>query len=206
MIRRNSLAEGQYRLMGAAVLGHSASRPRTRIRARLPSGIEVSRTGEAHRTGPPLSARLPAARVGRTAGWLHCGLPVHHATHRHGRLPRLLLRRLDTAQGTVERRRLAWFTDAGPAPRLRQPHGRWRSVAGSGPGFRPIGSWHVVTNPGLTGSRCRGTTQLVSGLDRSLRCRLGTGLSTLGALFVRQVLDLVTHARAGHRTGSHTLW
>ncbi|MFB6556399.1 FAD-dependent oxidoreductase, partial [Streptomyces sp. NPDC056405] len=62
-----------------------------------------------------------------------------------------LLRRLDAAGGTVERRRLASLADAGPATVIVNCTGLGAKDLLPDPDLRPIRGQHVVvTNPGLT--------------------------------------------------------
>lgn len=61
-----------------------------------------------------------------------------------------LLRRLDAAEGTVERRRLASLADAAPASVIVNCTGLGVQKLVPDHDLRPIRGQHVVTNPGLT--------------------------------------------------------
>ncbi|MFE1229850.1 FAD-dependent oxidoreductase [Streptomyces sp. NPDC058745] len=118
---------------------------------RLTSGIEASRTAEA----PPDWARtLPGFRpceqdelpAGFSAGYRFTvpliDMPIYLA---------YLLRRLDAAGGTVERRRLASLADADPAAVIVNCTGLGAQELVLDHDVRPIRGQHVVvTNPGLT--------------------------------------------------------
>ncbi len=118
---------------------------------RLASGIEASRTAEAP---PDWATTLP--------GFRPCGpaeLPAGFSTGYRFTVPLIdmptyldyLLRRLDAAGGTVERRRLASLADAGPATVIINCTGLGAKTLLPDPDLRPIRGQHVVvTNPGLT--------------------------------------------------------
>ncbi|WP_066956829.1 FAD-dependent oxidoreductase [Streptomyces lushanensis] len=118
---------------------------------RLTSGIEASRTAEAP---PDWATTLPGFRpcgpaelpAGFSAGYRFTvpliGMPTYLG---------YLLRRLDAAGGTVERRRLASLADAGPAAVIVNCTGLGAKDLLPDPDLRPIRGQHVVvTNPGLT--------------------------------------------------------
>ncbi|MFE0219683.1 FAD-dependent oxidoreductase [Streptomyces albidoflavus] len=118
---------------------------------RLTSGIEASRTAEAP---PDWATALP--------GFLPCEpaeLPAGFSAGYRFTVPLIdmstylayLLRRLEAAGGTVERRRLASLADAGPAPVIVNCTGLGAQALVPDHGLRPIRGQHVVvTNPGLT--------------------------------------------------------
>ncbi|MGP3734439.1 FAD-dependent oxidoreductase [Streptomyces sp. GDS52] len=117
---------------------------------RLTSGIEASRTAE---TPPDWATTLP--------GFRPCGpteLPTGFSAGYRFTVPLIdmptylsyLLRRLDAAEGTVERRRLASLADAGPATVTVNCTGLGAKDLLPDPDLRPIRGQHVVvTNPGL---------------------------------------------------------
>ncbi|MET9153209.1 FAD-dependent oxidoreductase [Streptomyces griseoflavus] len=118
---------------------------------RLTSGIEASRTAEAP---PDWATTLPGFRpcepaelpAGFSAGYRFTvpliDMPAYLA---------YLLRRLDAAGGTVERRRLASVADAAPAPVIVNCTGLGAKELVPDHHLRPIRGQHVVvTNPGLT--------------------------------------------------------
>ncbi|KOX37252.1 MULTISPECIES: FAD-dependent oxidoreductase [unclassified Streptomyces] len=118
---------------------------------RLTSGIEASRTAEAP---PDWATALPGFRpcepaelpAGFSVGYRFTvpliDMPVYLA---------YLLRRLDIAGGTVERRRLASLADATPTPVIVNCTGLGARNLLLDPDLRPIRGQHVVvTNPGLT--------------------------------------------------------
>ncbi|MGW6389700.1 FAD-dependent oxidoreductase [Streptomyces sp. NPDC055103] len=118
---------------------------------RLTSGIEASRTAEAP---PDWATTLPSFRpcesaelpTGFTAGYRFT-VPLIDMPAYLG----YLLRRLDAAGGTVERRRLDSITDAGPAPVIVNCAGLGAKDLAPDPDLRPIRGQHVVViNPGLT--------------------------------------------------------
>ncbi|MBP0459604.1 FAD-dependent oxidoreductase [Streptomyces montanisoli] len=126
-----------------------ANDPTTGVR--LTSGIEASRTAEAP---PDWATTLPGFRpcepvelpTGFTAGYRFTvpliDMPVYLD---------YLLRRLRGAGGTVEQRRLASLSDAGPASLMVNCSGLGSRGLVPDPGLRPIRGQHVVvTNPGLT--------------------------------------------------------
>ncbi|MFB7656934.1 MULTISPECIES: FAD-dependent oxidoreductase [unclassified Streptomyces] len=118
---------------------------------RLTSGIEASRTAEAP---PDWATTLP--------GFRSCGpteLPAGFSAGYRFTVPLIdmptylgyLLRRLDAAGGSVERRRLASLSDAGPATVIVNCTGLGAKDLLPDPDLRPIRGQHVVvTNPGLT--------------------------------------------------------
>ncbi|WP_436738481.1 FAD-dependent oxidoreductase [Streptomyces sp. BBFR102] len=119
---------------------------------RLTSGVEASRTAE---EPPDWAATLPGFRpceptelpAGFSAGYRFTVPLIDMPTYLD-----YLLRRLDAAGGTVERRRLASFADAGPASVIVNCTGLGAKELVPDPGLRPIRGQHVVvTNPGLTG-------------------------------------------------------
>ncbi|MGA5873941.1 FAD-dependent oxidoreductase [Streptomyces cinereoruber] len=118
---------------------------------RLTSGIEASRTAEAP---PDWATTLPGFRpcepaelpAGFSAGYRFTVPLIDMPTYLA-----YLLRRLDAAGGTVERRRLASLTDAGPAPVIVNCTGLGAQKLVPDHDLRPIRGQHVVvTNPGLT--------------------------------------------------------
>lgn len=118
---------------------------------RLTGGIEASRTTEAP---PDWATTLPGFRpcepaelpAGFTAGYRFMVPLIDMPTYLT-----YLLRRLDAAGGTVERRRLATLADAGPAPVIVNCTGLGAQELVPDPDLRPIRGEHVVvTNPGLT--------------------------------------------------------
>ncbi|UED83187.1 FAD-dependent oxidoreductase [Streptomyces profundus] len=126
-----------------------AENPATGVR--LTSGIEASRTAE---TAPKWATTLPNFRSCERAE-----LPTGFASGYRFTVPLIdmtvyldyLLRRLQTAGGTVERRRVASFPDAGPAPVIVNCAGLGAAELAADPELRPIRGQHVVvTNPGLT--------------------------------------------------------
>ncbi|MFD7087285.1 FAD-dependent oxidoreductase [Streptomyces sp. NPDC059896] len=118
---------------------------------RLTSGIEASRTAEAP---PDWATTLPGFRPCEPTE-----LPAGFSTGYRFTVPLIdmptylgyLLRRLDAAGGTVERRRLASLADVGPATMIVNCTGLGAKDLLPDPGLRPIRGQHVVvTNPGLT--------------------------------------------------------
>ncbi|MER7851472.1 FAD-dependent oxidoreductase [Streptomyces bacillaris] len=118
---------------------------------RLTSGIEASRTAEAP---PDWATTLPGFRPCESAE-----LPTGFTAGYRFTVPLIdmpayldyLLRRLDAAGGTVERRRLASLADAGRAPVIVNCAGLGAKDLVPDPDLRPIRGQHVVvTNPGLT--------------------------------------------------------
>ncbi|MFJ2937275.1 FAD-dependent oxidoreductase [Streptomyces sp. NPDC087219] len=118
---------------------------------RLTSGIEASRTADAP---PDWATALPGFRpcerdelpAGFSAGYRFTVPLIDMPTYLD-----YLLRRLDAAGGTVERRRLASLADAGPAPVIVNCTGLGAQELVPDPDLRPIRGQHVVvTNPGLT--------------------------------------------------------
>ncbi|MFB7821718.1 FAD-dependent oxidoreductase [Streptomyces hydrogenans] len=118
---------------------------------RLTSGIEASRTAEAP---PDWATTLPGFRpcelaelpAGFSAGYRFTVPLIDMPTYLD-----YLLRRLDAAGGTVERRRLASLVDAGPAAVIINCTGFGAKDLLPDPDLRPIRGQHVVvTNPGLT--------------------------------------------------------
>ncbi|WP_281905449.1 FAD-dependent oxidoreductase [Streptomyces olivaceus] len=118
---------------------------------RLTSGIEASRTAEAP---PDWATTLPGFQPCESAE-----LPTGFSAGYRFTVPLIdmptylgyLLRRLDTAGGTVERRRLASLADAGPATAIVNCTGLGAKDLLPDPELRPIRGQHVVvTNPGLT--------------------------------------------------------
>ncbi|WP_432184192.1 FAD-dependent oxidoreductase [Streptomyces tendae] len=118
---------------------------------RLASGIEASRTAE---VPPDWATTLPGFRPCRPAE-----LPAGFSAGYRFTVPLIdmptyldyLLRRLDAAGGTVERRRLASLADAGSATVLVNCTGLGARALLPDPDLRPIRGQHVVvTNPGLT--------------------------------------------------------
>jgi D-amino-acid oxidase len=118
---------------------------------RLTSGIEASRTADAP---PDWATTLP--------GFRPCGpaeLPTGFSAGYRFTVPLIdmptyldhLLRRLDAAGGTVERRRLASLADTGPATAIINCTGLGARELLPDPDLRPIRGQHVVVaNPGLT--------------------------------------------------------
>ncbi|MFB8127301.1 FAD-dependent oxidoreductase [Streptomyces bacillaris] len=126
-----------------------AEGPATGIR--LTSGIEASRTAEAP---PDWATILPGFRpckpaelpAGFTAGYRFTVPLIDMPTYLG-----YLLRRLDAAGGTVERRRLASLADAAPASVIVNCTGLGAQELVPDHDLRPIRGQHVVvTNPGLT--------------------------------------------------------
>lgn len=118
---------------------------------RLTSGIEASRTAEAP---PNWATTLPGFRpceptelpAGFSAGYRFAVPLIDMPTYLG-----YLLRRLDAAGGTVERRRLASLAEADPATVIVNCTGLGAKDLLPDPGLRPIRGQHVVvTNPGLT--------------------------------------------------------
>ncbi|MFE4665586.1 FAD-dependent oxidoreductase [Streptomyces sp. NPDC056716] len=118
---------------------------------RLASGIEASRTAE---VPPDWATALPGFRACESAE-----LPTGFASGYRFTVPLIdmpvyldyLLRRLDAAGGTIERRRLGSLTDAGPASAIVNCAGLGAQGLVPDSGLRPIRGQHVVvTNPGLT--------------------------------------------------------
>ncbi|WP_030209546.1 FAD-dependent oxidoreductase [Streptomyces bikiniensis] len=118
---------------------------------RLTSGIEASRTAEAP---PDWATTLPGFRpceptelpAGFSVGYRFTAPLIDMPTYLD-----YLLRRLDAAGGTVERRRLASLADAGPAPVIVNCTGLGAQELVPDHALRPIRGQHVVvTNPGLT--------------------------------------------------------
>ncbi|MET8829083.1 FAD-dependent oxidoreductase [Streptomyces sp. NPDC004610] len=118
---------------------------------RLTSGIEASRAAVAP---PDWATTLPGFRLCELAE-----LPTGFSTGYRFTVPLIdmpayldyLLRRLDAAEGTVERRRLAYLADAGPAPVIVNCTGLGAKDLAPDAELRPIRGQHVVvTNPGLT--------------------------------------------------------
>ncbi|MFP3119875.1 FAD-dependent oxidoreductase [Streptomyces sp. Iso 434] len=133
---------------------------------RLTSGIEASRTAEAP---PDWATTLPGFRAcepaelpaGFSAGYRFTVPLIDMPTYLN-----YLLRRLDDAGGTVERRRLASLADAGPAPVIVNCSGLGAQELVPDEDLRPIRGQHVVvTNPGLTEFFSEDT-----GLSRNLLC------------------------------------
>ncbi|MGW2846666.1 FAD-dependent oxidoreductase [Streptomyces sp. NPDC001108] len=126
-----------------------AADPSTGVR--LTSGIEASRTAE---EPPDWATTLPGFRscapedlpAGFSAGYRFTVPLIHMPTYLD-----YLLRRLDAAGGTIERRRLAALADVGPAPVIVNCTGMGAKDLLADPDLRPIRGQHVVvTNPGLT--------------------------------------------------------
>ncbi|MFH9957483.1 FAD-dependent oxidoreductase [Streptomyces roseolus] len=118
---------------------------------RLTSGIEASRSAEAP---PDWATTLPGFRpcelaelpAGFTAGYRFTVPLIDMPTYLG-----YLLRRLDAAGGTVERRRLASLADAAPASVIVNCTGLAAQELVPDHDLRPIRGQHVVvTNPGLT--------------------------------------------------------
>ncbi len=118
---------------------------------RLTSGIETSRTAEAP---PDWATTLPGFRpcepaelpAGFSAGYRFTVPLIDMPTYLA-----YLLRRLDAAGGTVERRRLVSLADAGPAALIVNCTGLGAQELVPDHDLRPIRGQHVVvTNPGLT--------------------------------------------------------
>ncbi|MEV2202021.1 FAD-dependent oxidoreductase [Streptomyces fradiae] len=118
---------------------------------RLTGGIEASRTAE---EPPDWATTLPGFRpcapaelpAGFSAGYRFTVPLIDMPTYLD-----YLLRRLDDAGGTVERRRLASLADAGPAPVIVNCTGLGAQELLPDPDLRPIRGQHVVvSNPGLT--------------------------------------------------------
>ncbi|MEU6706591.1 FAD-dependent oxidoreductase [Streptomyces wuyuanensis] len=118
---------------------------------RLTSGIEASRTAE---EPPGWATTLPGFRpcelaelpAGFSAGYRFTVPLIDMPTYLD-----YLLRRLDAAGGTVERRRLVSIADAGPAAVIVNCTGLGAKDLLPDPDLRPIRGQHVVvTNPGLT--------------------------------------------------------
>lgn len=118
---------------------------------RLTSGIEASRTAEAP---PEWATTLPGFRpcepaelpAGFSAGYRFTVPLIDMPTYLA-----YLLRRLDAAGGTVERRRLVSLADAGPAALIVNCTGLGAQELVPDHDLRPIRGQHVVvTNPGLT--------------------------------------------------------
>jgi D-amino-acid oxidase len=118
---------------------------------RLTSGIEASRTAE---EPPDWATTLPGFRPCEPAE-----LPAGFSVGYRFTVPLIdmptyldyLLRRLDAAGGTVERRRLASLAEVGPAPVIVNCTGLGAQALVPDPDLRPIRGQHVVvTNPGLT--------------------------------------------------------
>ncbi|MFF6772748.1 FAD-dependent oxidoreductase [Streptomyces sp. NPDC012637] len=118
---------------------------------RLTSGIEASRTAEAP---PDWATALPGFRPCEPAE-----LPAAFSAGYRFTVPLIdmpaylayLLRRLDAAGGTVERRRLSSLADADPATLIVNCSGLGAQELVQDPDLRPIRGQHVVvTNPGLT--------------------------------------------------------
>ncbi len=126
-----------------------AERPSTGVR--LTSGVEASRTAEAP---PDWATALPGFRSCEPAE-----LPDGFSAGHRFTVPLIdmptyldhLLRRLDAAGGTVERRRLASLADVGPASVVVNCTGLGARDLVPDPDLRPVRGQHVVvTNPGLT--------------------------------------------------------
>ncbi|MFD0369488.1 FAD-dependent oxidoreductase [Streptomyces sp. NPDC127114] len=126
-----------------------AENPSTGVR--LTSGIEASRTAEAP---PDWATALPGFRpcepaelpAGFSAGYRFTVPLIDMPTYLD-----YLLRRLDAAGGTVERRRLASLADVGPAAVIVNGTGLGAKDLLPDHDLRPIRGQHVVvTNPGLT--------------------------------------------------------
>ncbi|MFJ7986446.1 FAD-dependent oxidoreductase [Streptomyces sp. NPDC096351] len=118
---------------------------------RLTGGIEASRTADAP---PDWATALPGFRpcerselpAGFSVGYRFTVPLIDMPTYLD-----YLLRRLDAAGGTVERRRLASLADAGPAPVIVNCTGLGAQELVPDPDLRAIRGQHVVvTNPGLT--------------------------------------------------------
>ena len=118
---------------------------------RLTSGIEASRTAEA---APDWATALPGFQPcapaelppGFTAGYRFTVPLIDMPAYLD-----YLQRRLRTAGGTVEQRRLASLTDVGPAPVIVNCTGLGARGLAPDTDLRPIRGQHVVvTNPGLT--------------------------------------------------------
>lgn len=118
---------------------------------RLTSGVEASRTAE---EPPDWATTLPGFRpcepaelpAGFSAGYRFTVPLIDMPTYLDH-----LLRRLDAAGGTVERRRLNSLADAGPVPVIVNCTGLGAQELVPDPDLRPIRGQHVVvTNPGLT--------------------------------------------------------
>ncbi|MFD7071630.1 FAD-dependent oxidoreductase [Streptomyces sp. NPDC059913] len=118
---------------------------------RLTTGIEASRTAE---EPPDWATTLPGFRPCEPTE-----LPAEFSAGYRFTVPLIdmptyldyLLRRLDAAGGTVERRRLASLADAGPARVIVNCTGLDAQELVPDPDLRPIRGQHVVVaNPGLT--------------------------------------------------------
>ncbi|MGA5703306.1 FAD-dependent oxidoreductase [Peterkaempfera bronchialis] len=117
---------------------------------RLTRGIEASRTAEAP---PDWATTLPGFRPCEPAE-----LPIGFTTGYRFTVPLIdmptylghLLRRLDAAGGTVERRRLATLADAGPAPVIVNCAGLGAQELVPDPDLRPIRGQLFSEDTGLS--------------------------------------------------------